>query len=139
MANRILFLEHDEDDIYITRSFLNELNIPVQLEVVTSPDAAESMLAQSVRNGERLPDLFLMDYNAVPENTGKFIGRLTSNFHFCSMPVIVLRGTSDPAIVRECYANGASSFIEKPADSEEIRRKISVLIDYWFSCVVLPS
>lgn len=138
MAHRILFLEHDEDDAYITKTFFSELNIPVQLEVVTSPEDAEAMLAQSVKKGEKLPDLFLMDYNALPDNAGKFIGKLTSNLHFSSMPVIVLRGVADPRIVKECYANGASSFIEKPADSAEIRRKISVFVEYWFGCVELP-
>lgn len=138
MNPKILFLEHDEDDVYITKTFFKEMGLNVDLQIVSSPELVESVLMSLIQEGEKLPDIFLMDYNAIPESAGQFIARLKSNDLFNSIPVIVLRGTSDPETVKECYASGAASFIEKPGDSDEIKGKITMLLNYWFSCVSLP-
>jgi CheY-like chemotaxis protein len=139
MKNKILFLEHDEDDVYITESFFAELKLNVEVQIVNTADEVFDTLSQSLSDMEVLPDLILVDFNAIPDGGAlNFISQLKSNPLLNFIPLIVLRGDDNETIVRECYAKGANSFIKKPANMEEISRAITHLNNYWFDCVSLP-
>jgi two-component system, response regulator len=138
MKNRILFLEHDEDDVYITESFFAELKLDVDVQIVNTAEEVFDSLSQNLSDMEALPDLILVDYNAIPDGALDFISQLKSNPLLNFIPLVVLRGDDNEKIVRECYARGANSFIKKPANIEEISKAIKLLNDYWFDCVSLP-
>ena len=130
----ILMLEYDEDDQYITREYL-ATTIPVTL--VGSSDELWSFLENCLKKNKALPSLIMLTFNSSPLTSPELIRKIKSMKNFAHIPVIVLSGTKTDKIVNECYAAGASSFIQKPALVEDIRKKINAFVNYWFNTVEL--
>jgi CheY-like chemotaxis protein len=138
MARYILMLEDDEDDRYITQSVFKEHEYAIPIQFTTTSQEVFAYLAECVRNKKELPALILLDYHAHPVNAVDIINLLKKERSFSHIPVIVLSGSLKKEIVAECYAAGASSFIQKPWKVKETDEKISNFFRYWFETVILP-
>ena len=127
-------LEYDEDDQYITREYLDS-TIPVKL--VGSSDDLLSFLETCWKKKSDFPTLILLTYYTSPLPSTQLIRKIKSMKEFAHIPIIVLSGTKTAEMVRECYSAGASSFIQKPALVEDIKKKVSAFVNYWFQTVEL--
>ena len=137
MKYLILMLEYDEDDQYITLQHFKEHQRTIDLRIVSSSEEVISYLMDCKAGRERYPSLLLLNYNSTPLNAGELISQVKGDAAFRHIPAVVLSGTLNPGIVRDCYSKGASSFIQKPALMEETSKKINNFIDYWFHTVEL--
>jgi len=126
-------LEGDEDDRFITSNFFEEANYPVRLEFVHS--SAE--LQQYLSACEKFPALILLSQQAGPKSVTEILRQIKSDPAHRHIPAVVLGGVLDPGMVKEYYACGASSFIEKPAGTVATRAKIESFFRYWFETVEL--
>lgn len=72
-----------------------------------------------------LPDLILMDIKMPKMNGLKVTQKLKSNKRFKDTHIIMLTGHSEQAVVKECLKAGASDFIVKPAQKDELLERIS--------------
>lgn len=131
--SKILMLEHDEDDRYITKAFFDEGRYPLDIDFVHNSNEFSTYLEQC----PELPALIMVNQHAVPMNAVELLKMVKSNPAHRHIPVVVLSGTSNEEMIRECYASGASSFIQKPAGHAETDHKISSFIRYWFETVEL--
>lgn len=131
----ILMLEHDEDDRYVTQAFLDENQHNIQIDYVRNSDDFFSYLSQ--RASQELPSLILLNQHAAPMNALQILKQLKSSEDYSHIPVVVLSGSKSRQMVRECYALGANSFIQKPDSSHATDHKISSFIQYWFETVEL--
>jgi CheY-like chemotaxis protein len=138
MTQSILMLEHDEDDRYITESVFGEHRFDVKIHFVTSSDDFFQYLSSRLKERAPLPSLILLNYHAKPTNAVDVLKQLKSNPTLKQIPVVILSGSVKQEIIEECYANGASSFIQKPWKAGETEEKISNFFRYWFETVVLP-
>jgi CheY-like chemotaxis protein len=139
MNRNILMLEHDEDDRYITQAVFDEHNYDIQLHFVNSGREVFDHLSGCERKKERLPSLILLNYHASPVNAVEIIKELKNTGPYVHIPVIVLSGSVNADIIKECYVAGACSFIQKPWRSEEADVKINNFFHYWFETVELPN
>jgi CheY-like chemotaxis protein len=135
----ILMLEYDEDDQYITWQHFEKYEIEVELVIVNSSDEVVSYLEESRMGKRKMPSLLLLNYNSTPLNAAELVGQIKRDRSTRHIPAVVLSGTLIPGIVKECYANGASSFIQKPTMMDETDQKIASFIDYWIQTVELPE
>lgn len=138
MKHQILMLEYDEDDQYITLQYFNEHSDSIDLNIVNTSEEVLSFLLDCKLGNKRYPSLLLLNYNSTPMNATELISKVKADPALRHIPAVVLSGTVIPAIVKECYAHGASSFIRKPTLSEETNLKIITFIQYWFQSVELP-
>lgn len=137
MGRSILMLEHDDDDRYITQAIFDEQNYDVKISFVSSAEEFFQYLEHAKRNTE-LPSLILLNYYAKPVNAVDVLRRLKQNDAYKRIPAVVLSGSVKPEIIEECYASGASSFIQKPSKAAETEEKIKSFFHYWFKTVLLP-
>jgi CheY-like chemotaxis protein len=137
MTKTILMLEHDDDERYIAQSVFEENNHPVKFEFVTTSHEVFAYLGKCNGQNMRYPSLVILDYLATPSNAIDILRELKSG-SYSHIPVVVMSGTVKSDVVRECYAAGASSFIQKPADTREAQMKVSSFVKYWFETVALP-
>jgi CheY-like chemotaxis protein len=72
-----------------------------------------------------LPSLILMDIKMPKMNGLKVTQKLKSNRKFKETRIIMLTGHSEQAVVKECLKAGASDFIVKPAQKDELLDRIS--------------
>jgi CheY-like chemotaxis protein len=139
MARSILMLEHDEDDRYITQAVFDEHRYPIKINFVNNGDDLFSYLRHCEATKERLPSLLLLNHHSAPSSSVEIITRLKTQAGYRHIPIIVLSGSVNAQIVKECYEAGACSFIHKPVKSDETDVKIANFFRYWFETVELPN
>ena len=137
MTSTILMLEHDEDDSYITQSFFEENKFDVTITFVSDSKDFKNYL-EGVKNGSTAaPSLILLNYLAFPLNGLTILQDLKRDAALKHIPVVVLSGTVQKDLIRQCYQEGASSFIRKPSVSQDGDRKMTNFFKYWFQTVEL--
>lgn len=136
-STTILMLESDADDRFITSSIINEFSYQLDLVFVNYGEEVFKYLEHCQANGDALPALILLSLTVNPRDGMEVLRQLKSNAHYNHIPVIVLTGVKQAAITRECYALGASSFIEKPISAHDTNTKIANFLKYWLETVEL--
>ena len=137
MNPSILMLEHDEDDRYITQSYFDEHNFKVSLTFVANSGELKNYLSGAKNGKVEMPSLILLNYHASPHNAVAVLKDLKADISYRHIPVVVLSGSVHKDIIRQCYDEGASSFIQKPSLNNETDRKITNFFKYWFQTVEL--
>ncbi len=141
-AHAILLVEDNAADIEITRRALRASAAPVELIVVRDgQEAVDYLLRQGPHAAAarwRLPDLILLDLN-LPRLTGReVLQRLRATEAFRSVPVVVLTTSKRPEDVRDLYAAGANTYIEKPRDFGQFVEVLRTIRHYWLDTALLP-
>lgn len=122
----VFMLEDDEDDRYITKTFLEEANKNVPIKYLSSSEELFELL-----DSGKIPSIILVDYNFGPRTAIDVLKQLKAHNEYCSIPVVVLSDNAMPQFIRESYANGACSFIQKPDSVEDTRNKLKHFFQYW--------
>jgi CheY-like chemotaxis protein len=130
-------LEPDDADRFITKIFFEEHHFEADLHFTASSGEFFSFLENCRAAKSGTPDLILLNMHAVPLNAAAILKTLKADADLCHIPVVILSGSRDPKMIRECYALGASSFIQKPDSEAETNTKILNFIKYWFETVDL--
>ena len=85
------------------------------------------------------PMMILLDLNMPGLDGRELLGIIKQHQTLKSIPVVVLTTSKDPRDIDECYALGASTYIQKPVSFEGLTQAIKTMKDYWFGIAVLPS
>ena len=123
-------LEGDSDDRYITEQTLSELDINIPVKFISNSTEFFKFLSPSNK-----PVLILIDYNSAPDNGMEVLKKLKSDNAYNDIPVVILSDSDHPRYKNECYQNGASSFIKKPATAVATNKKIASFFNYWLTVV----
>lgn len=133
----ILMLEPDTDDRFITTSVISEFPYQLKLEFVNYGEELFNYLGHCQENGHALPSLILLSLTSRLQEGMDVLKKLKANPLYNHIPVIVLTGVKQTAVIKECYALGASSFIEKPISAGDTNAKIATFLKYWLETVEL--
>lgn len=71
------------------------------------------------------PDLILLDMEMPLVSGLEFLGILRSTPSYSTIPVIIVSGDNNPADVKEAFVRGASDYVRKPYDAEELMLRIN--------------
>ncbi|MCE3280988.1 MAG: response regulator [Bacteroidetes bacterium] len=130
----ILMLEPDDADRFITRIFFKDHNFDADLHFVNTSGEFFDFLNST----DKIPSIILLNMHAVPVDAPGILQKLKSSKEWAHIPVIILSGSKDARLIKECYSYGASSCIQKPDNEPETNHKILNFIKYWFETVELP-
>lgn len=133
----ILMLEHDDDDRFLTSHVFEEQQLNIRLEFVPNREEVFNYLQRCTDQNRPLPALILINLHMSPVDGREVLKQLKTDDRYRHIPVVMLSGGKEAAMVRECYALGASSFIQKPAHLHETNEKIASFFKYWFTTVEL--
>jgi CheY-like chemotaxis protein len=135
----ILMLEYDEDDQYITVQYFRNNHPEIDIKIVPTSEDAIAYLNDCKNGKSKFPSILLLNYNSTSMNAVELTSLIKRDKSLSYIPVVILSGTIVPGIVKECYAQGASTFIQKPAMDGETNKKISSFIQYWFQTAELAQ
>jgi len=126
----ILLVDDDPDDCFIFSQVLRE-SVP-EANITCLPDCRSLLnyLQTSNASVQRciVPDMVFLDLN-MPGMTGQeCLKKLKENQICRNVPIIVYSTASRPEIIEECRALGASLYIIKPSNPNELRQTISLII-----------
>ena len=120
---KILVIEDDPELAEMIRSFLEMSNYTVTI-LLEGSGAVEHIVAER-------PDLIIVDV-MLPDIDGISICR-EIKYHpedkINQTPIIVLTGLSNKIIPDEAFAFGATEFLTKPFEIEELKNKIDGLLN----------
>jgi len=94
-------------------------------EVSTAQTYEDAMAALT----ERTPDLIVLDMVMPQVNGLEFLDILKSTTNFRDIPVVMVSAELDPRIVRQAFQKGASDFVRKPYDTEELHLRIRRILN----------
>jgi len=123
---KILLVEDNLDHVVITRQAVTSI-LPCEVEVVNDGAKAVTRLADMLATGGR-PDLILLDLHLPSLNGIDVLRWLRNERVYDGTPVIVLTAAGDDeALILDCYASGANSFLPKPATDKRFAEALRVL------------
>ena len=134
---RILMLEYDPDDRYISKEFFAQAEQKIGIDFVTNSDEFFAFLQMQRYSDTLLPSLIIMNQKASPSDPLTLLKQLKTDPYYKPIPVVILGDISHSGLTRSYYEAGAASFILKPVTYDETRTKIETFIKYWFLTVEL--
>lgn len=112
------------DDDPFQQRLIAQMLVTQTFELICAGSGAEGLSVLRKRH----PDLVLMDY-ALPDIDGiEATRRLKGVAQFAEIPVVMITGNSEKAVVVDSIKDGAASFIVKPLDPDRLISKIKGLL-----------
>ncbi len=138
-GNRAILIVEDSDEDFKTLLWIfKKLGIGYPLQRCRNGDEALAFLASRQGPG-LLPFLILLDLNLPGVDGREILRQIKRNDSFRAIPLVVITTNSNPKDVRECYLNGANSYILKPVNLDRFKSVIQTLVSYWCEAVILPE
>ena len=140
-----LLVEDDGNDVLIVQQEFKRASKNIRLSVVSDGIEAKRYLEgkDDYRDRSRhpLPQVILLDLK-MPRFSGfDFLEWLRSKapdqMHY--IPVVVLSSSSLPQDIVRAYALGVSSYMTKPVNWDEFRKRLHSLATYWAENVETPE
>ena len=138
----ILMAEDDPDDRLLISDAFKEIRFSDHLRFVEDGQELLDYLRQANKfhslEAAPRPGLILLDLNMPRKDGRQALLEIKSDPDFQQIPVVVLSTSNARKDIEECYANGASSYISKPALFEDLVGIVRNLTNYWLDVVELP-
>lgn len=130
----ILLVEDSRADAKIIERALKESAVVHRLTVI--PDGQHALdyllaLRDEEADGEREPDLILLDLNLPGIDGCQVLSRIKSDPYLRTIPVVILTTSNREEDVFQTYMAGANTFISKPAEYPSYRDLVATLHTYW--------
>jgi len=116
LKNRVLVIDDDQILLRVLKSWLRSAGfVPY--------------VAESYKDGERilneiLPDIIIIDLSVPDMHGNDFLVKVRKDPVFNQVPIIVITGNGDEAVVIASFENGADDFINKPFSQENFITRI---------------
>jgi CheY-like chemotaxis protein len=120
----ILLIDDDEDDQEIFLAALERKSKAVSFTGEKNARTALDKLAQGLLN----PDMIFLDLNMPVMNGIQFLGEIKTRERIKNIPIIVFSTTSQSKFIKETSELGASGFITKPDNLEDLAELLSKYI-----------
>ncbi len=135
MNHCILYVEDDENDVFLLQVAFDEAGISQPLRVVrTGQEAIEYFRGQGIyadRSKYPLPCVTLLDLKLPGLSGLEVLAWMREKPALKPVAVIVLSSSSRPEDVAKAYQLGANSYIVKPVDVPERLRMAKLLQGWW--------
>jgi CheY-like chemotaxis protein len=138
----ILMADDDEDDRLLAQDALREAWPEGNLRFVQNGEELLDYLHQrgpyaAAENAPR-PGLILLDLNMPRKGGCEALREIKAEPNLRRIPVVIFTTSKADTDIASMYELGASSFIAKPFQFEELVKLMRMLAGYWFNTVILP-
>lgn len=138
-AYRILLIEDNRADAELLKIAFGECKIEnLSIDVLAdSTRLIHYLHGHGEHAGAPMPDLILLDFHH-PVNGGVALAQVAGSPDLIHIPIVVLTGSEDPAVVYEAYARHANCVLRKPGDLDGMIEVACDIVRFWFQKVMLP-
>jgi CheY-like chemotaxis protein len=116
----ILMIEDNPADVALVREALSEHGVKCNLVVLTDGEKAIQHIQRIERSLEACPALILLDLNLPRRHGRDILGVLRLSRICAATPVVVLSSSAATADIQEAAALGATRYICKSLDLDEV-------------------
>jgi CheY-like chemotaxis protein len=125
-AIKIFIIDDDLDDQVLMKQAFESTGIQVTVRFATRSDEALKFLG-GCSDAEQ-PDIIVSDYNMPMMNGEEFLRRLSADKRYGNIPRVIVSTAASPPVIEACLANGASRYLIKPSDFEELVKLAHTII-----------
>ena len=122
----VLLVDDSENDAKLMRIVFEHAGLVHPLHYAVDGDEAIAYLEGRGRYGDRqrfpLPAVVLMDLNRPRKNGFEVLARIRAQPVLKRLRVYVLSASSRPKDIEQCYDLGASSYLVKPGNLDELKQ-----------------
>lgn len=137
---KILLVEDNPSDVYLTEEALKVAGVPSRLYVTEDGEKALAFLRRQGLYAEApRPDLVLLDLNLPRVDGRRVLAEIKGDAALRRIPVIVLTTSTAEADIAECYDRHANCYIVKPVDFSQFETVVKAIERFWFNYVTLPT
>jgi chemotaxis family two-component system response regulator Rcp1 len=137
---QILIIEDNEADQSLFKFMISNSAFPCEIHVASNGVEGSDFVFRRGNFAEApVADLILMDLNIPLKDGRELIKEFKADKTTCKTPIIMISTSSSEKEVSDAYALGATAFISKPVNIDKFQNTINTLLNFWFSCVMLPS
>ena len=137
----VLLAEDDADHAFFTTRAFHEAHGDL-VEMTTVADG-EQLLDYLHQRGDfvdaRRPHLIVLDLKMPKKGGLEVLAELHEQEDLRAIPVVVLSSSDSREDVNASYANGANSYVTKPASLAGLRLGVNELARYWMDVAQLPE
>jgi CheY-like chemotaxis protein len=135
----ILHVNDSTDDQVLFQAAAQKADVPVEWHVAESAQRGisylESLLQLSRKQEARWVDLILLDLVLPDQNGLAVLKYIRETPELSCLPVVVLTGQMNPAMLKQAYDFGVNAFHEKPARFEDSVALVGMLYTHWSHAV----
>lgn len=121
---RLLLVEDNDDDRFLTMRTLKKLPLTLQIEVAKNGDEALQRLLSAEG---AIPSLVLLDLQLPKIGGINLLNRLRARFSSHELPVIILSSSDNPVDINLCREMGISGYLSKPLDPAELQKHLAAI------------
>jgi CheY-like chemotaxis protein len=129
MNKRIFLIEDDEDDIFLFKSTLGEIDASFELEYAN--EGGEGL--KKLKTMKRLPDVVFLDLNMPCMNGFEFMQTLKNDECLKDLPIVIFTSSNNPEDVEKTHQLGANVFLSKPVEYSLMKHKLKRVLAFDFS------
>ena len=139
----VLYVEDEENDVFIMQRAWKEAGIVNPLKVVTDGAQAIQYLAGEGKFLDReqfpMPSLVLLDLKLPKESGFNVLKWIRNNPAIHTLLVVVLTSSNHPEDIHRAHALGANAYLIKPTTPDGITELAASLKDFWFQKAETPA
>jgi CheY-like chemotaxis protein len=124
-VQHILMVDDDEDDQFLFRKALKEVNTSVNCE--TAGNGSEALKKLQIPPP---PDIIFLDLNMPVMNGFECLVVLKKEKKYKNIPVVIFTTANDMATIEQSRALGANAFFHKPIDFAHLLTKLHKLLNF---------
>ena len=133
----ILLVEDNPADVKL---FQAGLSGPYHISVAESgAEALDRLFQRGKFKEEPRPNVVVLDLNVPLLNGHEVLNVMKANSKLRSIPSIIFSASTNPDDIEKAYDFGASAYIVKPTNLEDVERTLSAFVDFWIARVVYPG
>lgn len=136
----ILIVEDDSNDQLLIVDAFRKVGINAPIQVVGDGVEAIAYLNGDGKYADRTkyqyPTFVMTDLKMPKMNGFEVLQNIKRNPLWAIIPTVVFSASADLNDIQQAYRLGASSYHVKPTSSEELRKQLKLLYDYWMTCEV---
>ncbi|HYP16708.1 MAG TPA: response regulator [Opitutus sp.] len=134
----ILVVDDSVDERELIEMSLRAVGVTCNIRALRDGSEAIAYLAGEGAFADRAanpyPTLILTDLKMPGADGFAVLEFLRTHIDHTVIPTVVFSGSSDADDIRTAYRLGASSYIVKPTRTDELQRRLRVMMEYWLLC-----
>ncbi len=140
MKKRALLVEDNHGDVELFRNAFEELNTGLKLDVAFHNGNIPNVLAElNATEPNTVPKIIFLDINLPGLSGLDILGRIRQAKQIAFLPVVILTSSGNPVDIEKAYELGASGYIVKPHDFDNLVSQVKTTLDFWLNICTVPN
>ena len=131
----VLYVEDDENDVFLMERAFKKLGLAHPLRTVTDGKQAEAYLAGEEPYANRelnpLPSLVFLDLSMPGKHGLDVLQWIRSQPKLTDLPVLALTSSNQESDIDRAYLLGANGYLIKPGDPDDLIRIVKGVHQFW--------